>query len=524
MFRSIEITALASLVMAMFGGMAVGQQAPVETSASKTSHVARSSGDLGVEREIRQCDLSRVPGNRGTMAGQKWPNGLVYYTFDEGISQTNQDRTRAAMNVLEAQIGVLFIPWTSESNYIFIFEGGGNFSAVGMQGGSQNLSMYNWGEQYIICHELIHALGRLHQQSRSDRDDYITVNYECIDPENSYNYDKCEQCPNHGGYDFESVMHYGQWGFSTGCPTMTCLPPYEEYQDVMGQRDGLSDGDIATLQYMYGSPGYGACCINSVCTDGVSEGSCEDSGGDYLGVDSSCDVLDCDGIIEVPKEFPTIQLAIDAARDGDEILVSPGLYRDTGDAVANMSGKSIWLHSSGGPAVTIIDGELARPCLELLNEEGEDSIVEGFTIIRGYGPAGGGIRVNGTPVILDCIVRENVGQSFAGGMMSTSPFGPTLTNVDFCHNILGPNVCANTFGTWNNQDNTCTLNAWCSCPGDANRDTYVTVDDLLAVIQKWGQSCLGCNEDLYLDGEINVEDLLEVLSWWNGDCPSFDCP
>jgi len=523
MSRPLGIMALASVIMSLFGGLATGQEGEAEALAAKTNRVMRSSAGIVSEREIKQCDLSRIPGYRGAMAGNQWPNGLVYYDFSIEISQTNRNRTREAMDLLEAEVGVLFTPRTLQPNYIHIIEGGGNYSAVGMVGGSQTLSMYNWDAPYVICHELMHALGRLHQQSRSDRDDYIEVNWGCIDPSGAGNYDKCESCPNYGEYDFESIMHYGQWGFSTGCPTMTCLPPYEEYQDVMGQLDDLSDGDIETLLYMYGAPGYGACCVAKVCTDGVSEGSCGDSGGDFLGVDSSCAILDCDGIIEVPKEFATIQMAIDAARQNDEILVAPGVYRDVGTAaVANLSGKSIWLHSSDGPEFTIIDGELQRACIELLDEEDEDTVVEGFTIIRGYAPAGGGIRVNGTPTILDCVVRGNVGQNFTGGMMSLSPFGPILSNVEFCHNIVSTDYCSNTFGVWVDEDDSCTLNAWCSCPGDANRDTYVTVDDLLAVIQKWGQPCLGCEEDLYLDGEINVEDLLEVLSWWNEVCPSFD--
>jgi len=237
------------------------------------------------------------------------------------------------------------------------------------------------------------------------------------------------------------------------------------------------------------------------------------------------DVGSTDDVLIVPTDFPTIQMAIDAAGTGDEIIVAPGVYRDvSAAAVADLSGKSIWLHSSDGPEVTIIDGELQRACIELLNEEDETTVVEGFTIVRGYAPAGGGIRVNGTPVILNCIVRDNVGQNFTGGMMSISPFGPILSNVDFCHNVVGFNYCSNIYGNWVDDDDTCELNAWCSCPGDANRDTEANVDDLLAVIQKWGQPCLGCDEDLYLDGEINVDDLLEVLSWWNEDCPSFDCP
>ena len=51
---------------------------------------------------------------------------------------------------------------------------------------------------------------------------------------------------NYGEYDFLSVIRQ-QFAFSTGCPTMTCLPGYE-FQNVMGQRDYLSDGDIEVLQ------------------------------------------------------------------------------------------------------------------------------------------------------------------------------------------------------------------------------------------------------------------------------------
>ncbi|MDG2200900.1 MAG: M12 family metallo-peptidase [Phycisphaerales bacterium] len=236
------------------------------------------------------------------------------------------------------------------------------------------------------------------------------------------------------------------------------------------------------------------------------------------------DVGSTDDVLIVPTDYPTIQLAIDAAGSGDEIIVAPGIYRDVGEAVANVSGKSIWLHSSDGPDVTFIDGELQRACLELLGEEDQSTVVQGFTIVRGYAPAGGGVRVNGTPVILDCVIRDNYGQNFTAGMMCTGPFGPILSNVEFCHNTVGFNSCANTYGTWVDDDGTCTLSGWCSCPGDVNRDSAVTVDDLLGVLQLWGQECEGCPEDLYLDFQINVDDLLEVLSWWNEDCPSFDCP
>ena len=196
------------------------------------------------------CTVIRPSGERGAVVPETWPGGIVPYEFDGGVSATNQSRVRSAMNMLEASAGVTFIPRTNESNRLMIGEYGGNWSQVGMSGGQQSLSIYNWTQPLIICHELIHALGRHHQQCRMDRDDYVQVNWGNIDDDYEYNY-YIANSDEVGPYDFESVMHYSQWGFSIGGPTMTCQPGYEQWQNVMGQRDYLSDGDTATLQHMY---------------------------------------------------------------------------------------------------------------------------------------------------------------------------------------------------------------------------------------------------------------------------------
>lgn len=196
------------------------------------------------------CTIIRPAGARGAIVPDTWPGGIVPYQFESDVSGTNQSRVLNAMNMLEDISGVTFIPRTNESAHLNIGAFGGNWSSVGRTGGQQNLSIYNWTSPLIICHELIHALGRYHQQSRDDRDQYIQVNWDNIDDDYEYNY-YVSNSEEFGPYDFESVMHYSQWGFSTGGPTMTCLPGYEQWQNVMGQRDYLSDGDIATLQYMY---------------------------------------------------------------------------------------------------------------------------------------------------------------------------------------------------------------------------------------------------------------------------------
>ena len=57
-------------------------------------------------------------------------------------------------------------------------------------------------------------------------------------------------------------------------------------------------------------------------------------------------------IINVPGDQPTIQAAINAADDGDQIIVAPNIYSET-----ITIDKGLTLRSSAGPEVTIIDAE-----------------------------------------------------------------------------------------------------------------------------------------------------------------------
>src|SRR5262249_31316089 len=70
--------------------------------------------------------------------------------------------------------------------------------------------------------------------------------------------------------------------------------------------------------------------------------------------------------INVPADYPTIQAAIDAAVNGDEILVAPGTYVESID----FKGKTITVRSSGGPDLTTIDGSNGYRVITMRNGEG----------------------------------------------------------------------------------------------------------------------------------------------------------
>ncbi|MCH2133218.1 MAG: S8 family serine peptidase [Phycisphaerales bacterium] len=82
-------------------------------------------------------------------------------------------------------------------------------------------------------------------------------------------------------------------------------------------------------------------------------------------------------------DFLSIQAAIDAAQNGDQIMVWPGTYTDVGRSVINTKGKQLTIWSTDGPEYTIIDGEGQRRALMCDGGEGEDTVLEGFTFTNG---------------------------------------------------------------------------------------------------------------------------------------------
>lgn len=118
-------------------------------------------------------------------------------------------------------------------------------------------------------------------------------------------------------------------------------------------------------------------------------------------------------VIYVPDDHPTIQGAIDAAVDGDTIIVRAGKYKETID----FSGKEIVLQSEEGPDKTTIDGRQNGSVVKFVNGEGPGAVLTGFLIKNGNGTRGGyfndyyggGIFCDGgsCPLITGNVITEN---------------------------------------------------------------------------------------------------------------------
>jgi hypothetical protein len=116
-------------------------------------------------------------------------------------------------------------------------------------------------------------------------------------------------------------------------------------------------------------------------------------------------VSEIDTVIEVPAEAPTIQAAIDAAVDGDTVLVTPGTFFETID----FHGKAITVRSAEGPDVTVIDARGAGSVVSFRSGEPRAAVLSGFTIRGGFNAySGGGIYIgSSSPTIRDNVITEN---------------------------------------------------------------------------------------------------------------------
>ena len=179
----------------------------------------------------------------------RWPDGVVIFRIDASLP--NRQRVTDAIQHWEANTNIRFRQRTTEANFVTFVPGGGCSSQVGMRGGEQFITLGANCTTGNTIHEIGHTVALWHEQSREDRDNFVTINRANIQAGLEHNFDQhITDGDDIGRYDYGSIMHYPRNAFAIN-PAIDTITPKPNPNVAIGQRDALSAGDIAAINSIY---------------------------------------------------------------------------------------------------------------------------------------------------------------------------------------------------------------------------------------------------------------------------------
>ncbi|XP_068432346.1 low choriolytic enzyme-like [Clinocottus analis] len=206
-------------------------------------------GDIAVPTGLQNADPCV---ERGCL----WPkasDGNVYvpYRISRDYDQRERNTIIQGLRSFADSTCIRFTPLNRQADFVDIQSRSGCFSFIGRRGRGQVVSLMRRGCVFrqIIQHELLHALGFNHEQTRSDRDQHVRIQLQNVIPGLESNFRKIQTRNLGTPYDYNSVMHYGRFAFSSNRrPTIVPIP---DANVAIGRATEMSPNDILRVNRLY---------------------------------------------------------------------------------------------------------------------------------------------------------------------------------------------------------------------------------------------------------------------------------
>ncbi|KAG9468977.1 hypothetical protein GDO78_021504, partial [Eleutherodactylus coqui] len=197
-------------------------------------------------------------GERNALRNETWRWKFpIPYILADNLDLNAKGVILQSFDMFRLKSCVDFKPYEGDPFFIHFQKFGGCWSEVGAHPSGQNLSIGSRCDyKAIVEHEILHALGFYHEQSRTDRDDYVEI-WSPIPFGMGHNfntYDDTYITDLNTPYDYESLMHYGPFSFNKNASVPTITAKITAFNDIIGQRFDMSAIDLERLNRMYNCP------------------------------------------------------------------------------------------------------------------------------------------------------------------------------------------------------------------------------------------------------------------------------
>lgn len=195
-----------------------------------------------------------------------WEDAVIPYKIASDMPQPFRDLIAQGLNHINTKTNLCVrLRESGEDDYVEFVpvknKAYSGISALGKSGGRQVIELDVEDTQFgsvasfrTVVHETLHAAGFIHEQSRSDRDDFVEILFDNIDNNMGYNFDRDIFSRNVTTYDFRSVMHYGPQSFGkidTRGNRMTTIRPKSSSNNTIEAGRELSALDIQGVNTLY---------------------------------------------------------------------------------------------------------------------------------------------------------------------------------------------------------------------------------------------------------------------------------